>query len=242
MRPSAVVRCRESTYTAAMCGRFQIEKNKQSKKLLNRLDVPEAEILFSSDKAPGSRISIIRREKDRNVVTQALWWLLIDPVTGKPNYKYASFNSRSDKLDSPRAIAYQPYRESRCIIPATAFLEGKGDKKTYHRIALENEAIAFGGLHRETIDKQSGEVIHSASIITLPPLPEWEAIHPKSMPLMLPMDDERLINRWLAPSFHDVEVFRPLLAPAIRTTQVLTPIEKPSKWSENGPSFTIAAH
>lgn len=225
-----------------MCGRFQILKNKKSRKLLDKLDVDEAEILFSRDKAPGSRISIIQREKDRNIVTQAIWWLLIDPETGKPNYKYASFNSRSDKLDSPRAIAYEPFRESRCIIPATAFIEGKGDKKTYHKIELENEAIAFGGLHRETIHKVTGEIIHSASIITLSPLPEWENIHPKSMPLMLPMQDANLINQWLAPSFHQVEAFRDLLVPALRVNQILTPIEKPSLWNEKGESFTLKAH
>ena len=225
-----------------MCGRFQIEKNKKSRKLLDTLDVDAADILFARDKAPGSRISIIRREKDRNVVTQATWWLLIDPATGKPNYKYASFNSRWDKLNTPRSIAYQPYRESRCIIPATAFIEGKGDKKTYHKIELEDQAIAFGGLHRETVDKTTGEVVHSASIITLPPLKEWAAIHPKSMPLMLPVDDEALINRWLAPSFHDVDAFDELLKPAIRVNQVLTPIEKPSQWNAIGEPFTILAH
>ena len=225
-----------------MCGRFQILKNKKSRKLLEKLDVDEAEILFSRDKAPGSRISIIQREKDRNIVTQAIWWLLIDPETGKPNYKYASFNSRSDKLDSPHAIAYEPFRESRCIIPATAFIEGKGDKKTYHKIELENEAIAFGGLHRETIHKVTGEIIHSASIITLPPLPEWENIHPKSMPLMLPIQDANLINQWLAPSFHQVEAFRDLLVPALRVNQILTPIEKPSLWNEKGESFILKAH
>ncbi|MBT5484299.1 MAG: DUF159 family protein [Gammaproteobacteria bacterium] len=228
-------------YTCHMCGRFQILKNKKSKKLLNKLDVDESEILFSRDKAPGSRISIIQRVKDRNVVTQAIWWLLIDPVTGKPNYKYASFNSRSDKLNSPRAIAYEPFRESRCIIPATAFIEGKGDKLTYHKIELENEAIAFGGLHRETIHKVTGEVIHSASIITLPALPEWEAIHPKSMPLMLPLNDEAIINQWLAPSFHRVEAFSELMQPALRVNQILTPIEKPSLWNEKGDSFTLSA-
>lgn len=228
-------------YTRAMCGRFQILKNKKSKKLLDKLDVDEADILFARDKAPGSRISIIHRERDRNTVTQATWWLLIDPATGKPNYKYASFNSRSDKLNSPRSIAYEPFRESRCIIPATAFIEGKGDKKTYHKIELEDQAIAFGGLHRETVLKETGEVVHSASIITLPPVPEWAAIHPKSMPLMLPMDDPALINQWLAPSFHHVEVFEPLLQPAIRVNQVLTPIEKPSQWNETGAPFTIPA-
>jgi len=224
-----------------MCGRFQILKNKKSRKLLEQLDVDEADILFARDKAPGSRISIIHRDKDRNVVTPATWWLLIDAETGKPNYKYATFNTRSDKLDIPRSVGYEPFRESRCIIPATAFIEGKGDKKTYHKIELEDQAIAFGGLHRETVCKATGEIIHSASIITLPPVPEWEAIHPKSMPLMLPMNDPTLINQWLAPSFHQIERFAPLLEPGIRVQQVLTPIEKPSLWNETGPGFTIAA-
>ena len=224
-----------------MCGRFQILKNKKSRNLLHKLDVDEAEILFSKDKAPSNKISIIRREKDRNIVTQATWWLLIDPATGKPNYKYASFNSRSDKLNSPRAIAYQPFRESRCIIPATAFVEGKGDRKTYHKIELQHEAIAFGGLYRETINKTTGELVRSASIVTLPPLSEWEAIHPKSMPLMLPLDDAALINQWLAPSFHQVEEFNEILEPALRVNQILTPIEKPSLWNQNGKNFTLTA-
>jgi len=222
-----------------MCGRFQILKNKKSRKLLERLDVDEADILFARDKAPGGRISIIHRDKDRNVVTPATWWLLIDPETGKPNYKYATFNTRSDKLSIPRSVGYEPYRESRCIIPATAFIEGKGDKKTYHKIELEDQAIAFGGLHRETLCKTTGELIHSASIITLPPVPEWETIHPKSMPLMLPLDDPTLLNQWLAPSFHQVETFENLLKPVIHVTQWLTPIEKPSQWNETGPAFSI---
>ena len=229
-------------YTGPMCGRFQIQKNNRSRQLLSRLDVDEVDILFSRDKAPGSRISIIHRDKDRNVVTPAIWWLLIDPVTGKPNYKYASFNSRSDKLNMPRSIAYEPFRESRCIIPATAFIEGKSDRKTYHKIELEGQGIAFGGLHRETIHKETGEIIHSASIITLPPVPEWEAIHPKSMPLMLPLENDILINQWLAPSFHHVQAFDEVLQPAVRTPQVLTPIEKPSLWNAIGDSFTIPAN
>ena len=224
-----------------MCGRFQIVNNQKSRKLLNQLDVPGAQILYSHDKAPGSKISIIHREGNQNKVSTALWWLLIDADTGKPNYKYATFNSRSDKLNVPRSVAYKPFRESRCIIPATAFIEGKGDKKTYHKIELDEEAIAFGGLHRVTLNKVTGELIHSASIITLPPLDEWKQIHPGSMPLMLPVENKQLINQWLAPGFQDVEVFNDLLIPRILQTQRLTPIEKPSLWNETDKSFLIHA-
>ena len=82
-------------------------------------------------------------------VSQAIWWLFLDRKTLKPDYRYASFNSRSDKLHKLQGISYTPYRESRCIIPASAFVEGLGDKKTYHMIELEGAAIAFGGLYRE---------------------------------------------------------------------------------------------
>jgi hypothetical protein len=58
---------------------------------------------------------------------------------------------------------------------------------------------------------------------------------------MLPMDDDAVINQWLAPSFHDVAAFDKLLEPVIRVNQVLTPIDKPSQWNANGEPFIIQA-
>jgi putative SOS response-associated peptidase YedK len=226
-----------------MCGRYNITDNLAVRKLMTDLGVPfyeQDKLRFSPDVAPGATISIIRSVDGVRRVCDAIWWLMLDTGTLKPNYQYSSFNSRSDKLHVPHSLSYKPYRESRCIIPASAFIEGLGDGKTYHRIELEHRAIAFGGLCREWINKESGESKLSASIVTLPPHPKWQNVHPKSIPLMLPQE-RAVLDAWLDPALTDVRSFEYLLVPTIRYTQLVTPIGKPSKWNEAGETRSLQA-
>lgn len=225
-----------------MCGRFNLIDSPEIQWLCQSLGITLFPGHGGSDIAPGAKIAIVHEQGGERLVSEATWWLLLDNDSLKPNYKYASFNSRSDKLNNKRGIAYKPFRESRCIIPASAFVEGLGDKKTYHKIELEKSAIAFGGLYKQYLDKETGEVVYSASIITLPPLsPQWDNIHPKSMPLMLDFEDKETIDKWLDPEFHDVEEFRRLLEPRIIKPMKVTRIGKPSKWDPVDDSFMIVA-
>jgi len=216
-----------------MCGRYNLVDSPDVQLLMAVVDMPLYNLRYSPDIAPGARISIIRYFEGEPVVSDATWWLMLDPATGKPNYKYSSFNSRFDKLHTPRAIAYHPYRTSRCIIPASAFIEGLGDGRTYHKIELQGQAIAFGGIYKEYVDKQTGEIIRGAGIVTLGPLAEWEGIHTKASPMMLPLDKDVLV-RWMDPDVTDVAEFEPLLQPRISVPQVVTPIGKVSQWNEIG--------
>jgi len=223
-----------------VCGRFNLIDSPEVQWLCKTLGIELYDEHESRDIAPGGDIAIVHECGGDRVVSIATWWLLLNDETHNPNYKYASFNSRSDKLSSKRSIAYNPYRESRCLIPASAFVEGLGDKKTYHKIELEDSAIAFGGLFKEYQNKESGEVIYSASIITLPPLrPQWDEIHPKSMPLMIDFQDEDLVERWLDPGNHAVEQFETLLQPKVLKPMKVTKIEKPSSWNPIEDSFMI---
>jgi putative SOS response-associated peptidase YedK len=223
-----------------VCGRFNLIDSPQVQWLCASLGIELYAEHASGDIAPGGSIAIIHQRGGERVVSKATWWLLLDSESLRPNYKYASFNSRSDKLGNKRAIAYKPYRESRCLIPASAFVEGLGDKKTYHKIELENSAIAFGGVFREYLNKESGEIVYSASIITLPPLqPQWDAIHPKSMPLMLDFEDEELVAKWLDTANQDVEQFEVLLEPSVIKPMKVTKIDKPSRWNPIEESFMI---
>jgi putative SOS response-associated peptidase YedK len=222
-----------------MCGRFNVFDSPEVQILLNVLGMAGAQLRYSADVAPGSTISIIRESDQGRQVCDAIWWLMLDRQTLKPNYDYASFNSRWDKLNTKGSLAYQPFRQGRCIIPASAFIEGLGDRRTYHQITLENEAIAFGGLYKHYLDPNTGESIYTASIITLGPLRQWQPIHPKSMPLLLPVQDSALINSWLNPAQQDVTLFENLLIPRISSTQVITPIGKPSQWNPIGASFIL---
>ncbi|MDP3517658.1 MAG: SOS response-associated peptidase family protein [Pseudohongiella sp.] len=223
----------------AMCGRFNVFDSPEVQLLLKLLAVEGAQLRYSGDMAPGATISIIRQSEQGRQVCDAIWWLMLDRQTLKPNYDYASFNSRWDKLNTKGSLAYQPYRQGRCVIPASAFIEGLGDRRTYHQIELQNEAIAFGGLYKHYLDPHTGESIYTASIITLGPLPQWQHIHPKSMPLMLPAQDTALINNWLDPKQQDVSQFESLLKPHIRSPQRVTPIGKPSQWNPIGESFML---
>lgn len=235
--------------TKAMCGRFNLIDSPEIQWLCETLGIslhgsPAGSIdhFARGNIAPGSHIAIIHETAGERRVSEAIWWLFLDPESLKPNYKYASFNSRSDKLDNKRGISYRPYRESRCIIPASAFVEGLGDKKTYHMIELADSAIAFGGLYKAHLNQATGEMVYSASIITLPPLsPQWDAIHPKSMPLMLDFENKELVDKWLDPEFHDVEEFAELLQPKVQKTMKVTRIGKPSKWDPIEDSFLIVA-
>ena len=224
-----------------MCGRFNLIDSPQVQWLCEVLGVPLPSAHLRADIAPGSHIAIIHQDGDKRRTSEAIWWLLLDPKTAKPNYRYASFNSRSDKLHQPRAAAFHPYRESRCLIPASAFVEGLGDKKTYYRIELEGSAIAFGGVYRRYVNQETGETVLGASIVTLPPLPQWQEIHPKSMPLMLDFDNTELIEKWLDPTFDRVEEFAPLLEPKVEKTMKVTPIDRPSTWNPIAESFLIVA-
>ena len=225
-----------------MCGRFNLIDSPEIQWLCESLGISLHGRHSSRDIAPGSTIAIVHESGGERLVSDAIWWLFLDPESLKPNYKYASFNSRSDKLHNKRGISYKPFRESRCIIPASAFVEGLGDKKTYHMIELEDSAIAFGGLFKEHLNRDTGEIVYSASIITLPPLsPQWDEIHPKSMPLMLDFENTEVIDKWLDPEFHAVEEFEPLLEPRVIKPMKVTRIGKPSKWDPLEESFMIVA-
>ena len=224
----------------AVCGRFNLIDSPETQWLCETLGIRILSDQLSCDIAPGNKIAIVHVVDDERIVSVVTWWLFLDHETLKPNYKYASFNSRSDKLFMERSISYIPFRESRCIIPASAFLEGLGDKQTYHKVELEGSAIAFGGLYKENINRETGEVVYSASIITLPPLvPQWNDIHPKSMPLMLDFQDDALVEKWLDPEFKDIEEFEQLLEPRVQKPMIVTKIDKPNKWNPIEDSFMI---
>jgi putative SOS response-associated peptidase YedK len=207
------------------------------------IDTTNWPIRYAADIVPTTTISIIRDAGHMRRVDDAIWWLLLEPTeTGwKPNTRYATFNTRYDKLNSPKAAGYIPFRESRCIIPASGFVEGLEGTKSYHLLEGADRAIAFGGLYKSWIHVRSGEVALSASIITLPPHPKFKGIHEKAFPMMLDVNDKTKTDMWLSPEQKNVEVFDELLMPNLVTQLRATPIDRPSKRNPTGESFAIAA-
>ena len=138
-------------------------------------------------------------------------------------------------------MGYKPFRESRCIIPASGFVEGLEGTRSYYFLEAAEQAIAFGGLYRTWIHDATGEIVHSASIITLPPHPKLKGIHEKAFPMMLDVSNQELIDQWLSPRMQDVSVFEDLLEPHLVAPLRATPIDRPSKKNPTGEAFAIAA-
>ncbi len=230
-----------------MCGHIgNVVDSFLARMLLDALDMGHAlpGLRNNPGTGPASSIDIILQDEQGRRVQPAIWWLLLERAeTGYKPSKYTSFNTRSDKLDQKRSAGYRPYRNSRCIVPATYIIEGEGTKgaRRYHRVEPTESAFALGGLYRTWLNKETGELTYSSSVIALPPHPDerWLGIHTKSMPLMLPTDNSEVIAKWLDPAFDQVEEFHPLLEPRFPGNLRCVPVERPGDQREVGNAFLI---
>ena len=200
-----------------MCGAYTTINNPFVGQMTEMLGVPEIE--SRGIRVPASNIQIIYEKNTVRELMDAKWWLMLD-ASGKPNYKYATFNSRSDKLFSSR-LTKGLFKTSRCIIPASGFIEGQNKK--YHFIESPKSALALGGICKHY--HINNEIITTASIITCPGgNPQMENIHRKSIPLILNYHDKNLINSWLDNSMIHSEAFSDLLSNSIPIDLLATPI------------------
>ncbi|PKF49100.1 SOS response-associated peptidase family protein [Enterovibrio nigricans] len=213
-----------------MCGRFNVTDDPYMHALLQELgiDLGPLPLRVCEDIAPSQLVCIVIKEDGQNVLRDAIWWLLLEQVEAgfKPLSKYASFNTRSDKLKVPRSAGYVPFRQSRCIIPASGFVETEQG----HAFTLEpiDDAIAFGGLYKAWRHTLTGEVVHSCSIVTLPPHPRIALYHSKSIPLMLP-DEAFIREMWLDGNLTSTDALTPLLTPLLPFDVRVTPIKRASE-------------
>ncbi|WP_101757344.1 SOS response-associated peptidase family protein [Oceanicoccus sp. KOV_DT_Chl] len=217
-----------------MCTNFVLIKKKSIVQLAGNLGVNADELHYQPHAKPGAVISIITATSKGNTIKEAIWWLFLKQTeTGlKPHPDYFSVNTRYDKLASR-----PEFRTSRCIIPATAFMESQDGKRPHLLEPIDDSAIAFGGLFKEWTDKLTGEVVISASIITLPGHPALANIHRKSTPLWL---SENQFEQWLDCDATPTSALNDFLIPKLHTDLKATPIDKMSTRHQIGEPIRLA--
>lgn len=209
-----------------MCGAFQQFPTDGIKTMLSKYSV-QGVMQGTGTVRPASKIQIAvgNKQGDEITLVDATWWLLLDKqknddgFSWKPNQKYKTFNTRSEKLLESR-LAKGPYTNTRCLIPASSFMESNSGN--YFRITNHEQAIAFGGLYKE-YENEDGSLTYSASIITLPAPKNFSDVHHR-MPLMLDTDNEENTYNWLHKGFMPKEDFD--LSNTIRTSLQVTPSSK----------------
>lgn len=226
-----------------MCGRFNVNDDSYIQLLLKELSVANPDMQRHAPfMMPCQQVSIVIEEASQRVIKPATWWLLLDAKEQgfKPS-KYTSFNTRFDKVNQRGSAGYLPFRQQRCIIPASGFGETMFTNKRplmYHDVVAQDRAIAFAGLYKIWKNQYTGELVYSCSIITNAAHLKLAQIHTKASPAMLPSDK---YEQWLDPRQHEVNVFKDVLKPRIITDLMAQQINRPSLREPVGSSFMIQA-
>lgn len=97
--------------------------------------------------------------------------------------------------------------QKRCIVPSTGFFEWRDENKQKYPffIKLRNQEIfSMAGIYQKWVDKESGEVFKTFSILTTEANPLMAYIHnsKKRMPVILPPEIEK---DWIAPGLTQEE-------------------------------------
>jgi len=134
-------------------------------------------------------------DKDRNIIEHYQWGLI--PHWAKNDeIKKFTLNAKIETLTEKPS--FKNSINKKCLIITDGFyewqwLDDKGRNKQKYLIALpNNELFAFGGIYSEWVDKSTGEIINSYSIITTTANELMSKIHntKKRMPVILTKENE----------------------------------------------------
>jgi putative SOS response-associated peptidase YedK len=209
-----------------MCGRYTVISPAPA--LAKRFSAKEATVPAPNfNAAPSQALPIITNAVPGQI--QLVSWGLVpswsrDPATGpKP------INARAETLAEKPSFR-QLLARRRCLVLADSFYEWQVTErgKIPHRILLQNEEpFAFAGLWDEWLDRNTGEVRPTFTIITTEPNAMMAKLHNR-MPVILPSPDAE--QAWLAddlaPAAHQqllVPYATELMKEYVITTRVNSP-------------------
>lgn len=191
-----------------------------------------------------SGIQIVTEQDKTRKLLDAFWQFRMQRVDGQLKAdRYPSFNSRwQDKTGGGFKPSFRKaFKETRCIIPASAFVEGRSNPdgkskgKIYHLVQNKNgEPIYFGGLYKAW--EVDGDVQYSASLITRAGHEKLQSIHPQAMPLILPKE---AIDMWLDPTITETEGFVDLMSPKIDQDMLAQRVKGFKETTPLGEAFEI---
>lgn len=158
--------------------------------------------------APTHRIPAIR-EHDLQRTLDTLRWGLIPHWAKDKSIGSRMINARMETLQDKPSFK-KPFKHQRCIIPADGFYEwkreGKGKQPFYiHR--ADNKPLTFAGLWEHWVDKQTGEIVDSCTVIITAANPMIKEIHDR-MPVV--MDYEKA-SEWIKSDNVDPDMLTDLL-------------------------------
>ncbi|MCC9168646.1 SOS response-associated peptidase [Pontibacter harenae] len=175
-----------------MCGRYSVTpKAKGETKAAKLLEKHLQESHYNA--APSQKLPVVTNTQPDAI--QFFSWGL-QPFWAKDVKSVKrSINARAETITEKPSFR-NLFKSKRCLVPTDGFFEWQvtPQGKVPHRILLKNEELfSFAGLWDEWLDKSTGEVLHTYTIITTEANELMKPIHDR-MPVILSPDEEEL---WL---------------------------------------------
>ncbi|WP_162054744.1 SOS response-associated peptidase [Pontibacter pamirensis] len=175
-----------------MCGRYSvIPKAKGESKAAKLLAKALKEAHFNA--APSQQLPVVTNTQPHTI--QFFSWGLQPFWARDAKAVKRSINARAETLTEKPSFR-NLLKSKRCLVPADGFFEWQvtPQGKVPHRILLQDEnTFSFAGLWDEWLDKSSGEILHTYTIITTEANELVKPIHDR-MPVILSPEAEEL---WL---------------------------------------------
>jgi len=183
-----------------MC--FHSKQSKDAQALEKRFHAKVApELVVTSDHYNGfahPQTPVITN-KDPEII-QLYHWGLIPFWAKEKKYNANNLNARIETITEK--VSFKSSLKNRCLILCDGFMEWqwldeKGKKKQPYLITLpHDEVFAFAGLYSNWIDKSTGEIINTYTIVTTEANDLMAEIHniKKRMPIILTPENEK---KWL---------------------------------------------
>ena len=200
IRAAGVIGGPRGGYHSGMCGRYQLRKPGQAKKLVYSEDeeeFSEIRIVPKFSYRPSEMLPIIRFDEGKHrVFAEAKWGFV--PFWTKEKPPFAPINAKSETV-ATNGMYREAFKQRRCIIPADGFWEPKGAaslkiRQPYFFRRPDAGVFALAGLWDRWVNPQ-GELVATCVMLTTGPNELMRPIHER-MPVILQPDD---YDRWLDP-------------------------------------------
>ena len=184
-----------------MCGRFAVDS--QINELIEEFVADGGSV---HDWAPNFNIAptdpvpvVLERAKDGTLERSVELgrWSIVPSWSKELKTKFPTFNARSETVAEKSSFKSSVINK-RALIPARGYYEWhtEGKTKTPHFIGPTEGNVAFAGLYSWWRANPESEWMLTATILTMPTVPELASIHDRN-PVMLPRD---WWDDWLNPA------------------------------------------
>ncbi|MCS6966496.1 MAG: SOS response-associated peptidase, partial [Candidatus Kapabacteria bacterium] len=177
-----------------MCGRYMLTIG--GNELAHRFQIGEAPPVERYNAAPMQFLPIICWGSRTNHLAMLRWGLT--PSWAQEDSGGRFINVRAETLRERPSFRHLLYRR-RCLVPASAFyewLKHPSGRFPFRFFLLGEPLFAMAGLWDEWLNPETGELLRSFSIITVPANSLVARIHDR-MPALLHREAEKL---WLDPT------------------------------------------